>query len=152
MASGSPGLRTTLYRRLVVHRRAVSAALAFTAVLLTIAAVTGAPQAEPGKGSPSVESAASRVPSGLEVPIRLADPGVTRVISPGDVVDVVVAAQRAAATVVAAEVVVTAIPSAADDSPWSSDDGLVLVAVNDAQALALAGAAARGPVTLVVHR
>lgn len=152
MASGSPGLRTTLYRRLVVHRRAVSATLAFTAVLLAIAAVSGAQQAEPGVVSNPDESAASRVPSGLEVPIRLADPGVAHVISPGDVVDVVVATQRTAATVVAAEVVVTAIPSAGDDGPWSSDTGLLMVAVTDDQALALAGAAARGPVTLVVHR
>ena len=152
MTAVGPGLRTTLYRRLVVHRRAVSAALAFTAVLLGITAVTGARHAQPDVVGPSAESAASRTQSGLEVPIRLADPGVARVISPGDVVDVVVVAQRAAATVVAAEVVVTAVPSAADDSPWSSDEGLVMVGVSDAQALALAAAAARGPVTLVVHR
>ena len=137
-----------------MHRRSVSAALAFTAVLLGIAAVTGTAPAEPSERfvGTSTESASATVETDLEVPIRLADPGVARVISPGDVVDVVVASPRSTATVVAAEVVVTALPSADDDSPWSSDAGLLMVAVTDDQALALAGAAARGPVTLVVHR
>lgn len=152
MAAGVPGFRTTLYRRLVVHRRAVSAALAFTSVLLGIAAVTGAPHAEPGMVGPSTDSAAIGEQGELEAPIRLADPGVAQVISPGDVVDVVVASPRVATTVVAAEVVVTQVPSGDGDSPWSSTNGLLMVAVTEAQALDLAGAAARGPVTVLLHR
>lgn len=89
---------------------------------------------------------------GLEVPIRLADPAVAGVIAPGDVVDIVAAGQHAGAAVIAEEVVVTALPTSGGDGPWSNDDGLVMVAVNDAQALAVAGAAARGPVTIVLHR
>lgn len=142
-----------MQRTLVVHRRLVSAALAAAAVLCTIGAITSSPAAESPDRlvNSSSEAEGTRVGAELEVPIRLADPAVAGVLSPGDVVDVVSAGQRTLAMVVADGVVVTALP-ASDDGPWSSDDGLVMVAVSDAQALAVAGAAARGPVTIVLHR
>ena len=137
----------------MVHRRPVSAALAFAAVLLGIAAIVGAPQAAQVDGAidSSAESASATVEGKLEVPVRLADPAVAGVVSPGDVVDVILAGPRSGATVVAAEVVVTALPTTGDGGPWSSDEGLVMVAASDAEALALAGASVRGPLTIVLH-
>jgi len=141
-------------RRLVLHRRPVSAVLAFAAVLCGLAAVTSSPAGDAG-WRPADHAGAFEDPNatgGREVPLRLADPAVAAVISPGDVVDIVATGQRGLATVVADEVVVTALPTPDEHSPWSNEDELLMVAVTDAQALAVAGAAARGPVTIVLHR
>ena len=127
-AAGTTRWANTLHRQLVLHRRPVSAALAFAAVLCSLAAVTGSPSGDGGwhpadRSSPSDDP---KVVGGLEVPIRLADPAVAAVMSPGDVVDIVAPGQRGVATVVAHEVVVTALPTPDDDSPWSSDNGLLM--------------------------
>ncbi len=49
------------------------------------------------------------------------------------------------------DLTVTAVPDAEGSGPWTDSDGLVVVAATDDEALALAGAAARGPVTVAVH-
>lgn len=72
-------------------------------------------------------------------------------LAPGDVVDVIVADQRSVATLVAANLTVTAVPEAESGGPWADGDGLLMVAATEDEALALAGAAARGPVTVAVH-
>jgi pilus assembly protein CpaB len=87
----------------------------------------------------------------VEVPIRLADPAVAAVVRPGDVVDVIAADRGVTARVVAARVTVTQLPDAGGDGLWGPRDGLVMVASDEDDALALAGAAARGPVTIVIH-
>jgi hypothetical protein len=87
----------------------------------------------------------------VEVPIRLADPAVAGAVTPGDVVDVIAAVRGTTAAVVAAGVTVTRLPSSGGEGLWSSGDGLVMVATDHDEALALAGAAARGPVTIVIH-
>ena len=145
---------TAVHRRLVLHRRPLSATFAFLSVLLALAAITGGtPGASPDHaGSPVSGGDGAPIGTGqVEVPVRLSDPSVASVVTPGDVVDVVVADQRSAASVVAAEVVVTTVPTESS-GPWPSGDGLLVVAATDDQALALAGAAARGPVTIILHR
>ncbi len=133
------------------HRRSVSAGFAFLAVLLGLAAVTGGPEA-PALVRGDTPGASARVAEGqVEVPIRLADPAVVGVVTPGDVVDVIASLHGTSATLVAEGVTVTGVPSSAADGPWSSGDGLVMVAADEEDVLALAGAAARGPVTIVIH-
>jgi hypothetical protein len=139
-------------RWIALHRRVVSAALAFVAVLLGLTALTTTP-AQPS--SPDGWGAAAAQPTlsdgQLAVPVRLADPAVAEMLAPGDVVDVIVADQRNVATLVAASLTVTAVPEAESGGPWADGDGLVMVAATDDEALAIAGAAARGPVTVAVH-
>ena len=88
----------------------------------------------------------------LEVPVRLADPPVTALLTPGDIIDVMGVAARGSATVVADELLVLAVPDPGGDSAWSSGgEGFVVVAATPADALTLAGAAAQGPLTVAVH-
>ena len=138
-------------RWLALHRRPVSAALAFGSVLFALSALS----------SPDAESSSVAVRSGanptieegqLEVPVRLSDAAVADLLSPGDVVDVLGADSRGPASVVADQLLVTAVPDAGSGSGWSSDgDGLVVVAATPEDALALAGAASRGQLTVAVH-
>ena len=85
--------------------------------------------------------------------MRLSDAAVTQLLSVGDVVDVLGAERDGSAMVVADRLSIIAIPDGGDDSAWSSNDdaGLVVVAASSADALEVAGAAARGPLTVAVH-
>ncbi|MCZ3387200.1 MAG: hypothetical protein LH630_09620 [Actinomycetia bacterium] len=150
-ASSGHDAWATLRRRLALHRRAVSAALAFAAVLMGLTALTNAAGDQPATATPVAERATVDV-GGLDVPVQLYDPAVAAMVQPGDVVDVMVADQRSAATLVAANLTVTATSEAEGSGPWTDSDGLLMVAATDEQALALAGAAARGPITIAVHR
>lgn len=130
----------------------VSAALAFVAVLLGLTALVQTPGQQPSpNGSGAAPSPAALLDGQLAVPVRLADPAVAAMLTPGDVVDVMVADQRSAARLVAADLTVTAVPDAEGSGPWTQTDGLVMVAATEDEALALAGASARGPVTVAVH-
>lgn len=143
----------SIRRRLALHRRSVSAALAFTAVLTGLTAITRAPELPaPQTGTGDVTRSVAASDAQLAVPLRLADPTVAGLLSVGDVVDVMVADQRGSATLVAADLTVTAIPGASGSGPWAEGDGVVMVGATEDLALALAGAAARGPVTVAVHR
>lgn len=141
---------STVRRWLALHRRMVSAALAFVAVLLGLSALTRTPEQLAPRG-PGTSARSAPSDGQLAVPIRLSDPAVAEMLAPGDVVDVMVADQRGAATVVASELIVTAVPGDDASGPWSDGDGLVMVAADADTALTLAGAAARGLVTVAVR-
>jgi hypothetical protein len=139
-------------RRLALHRRPISAVLTFLAVLFGLAAVTtdsSSSTALPGAASSAPEAAPAD--DELVVPLHLSDPAVAAMLSPGDVVDVMVADHRGDATLVASQLVVTAVPGADDDGPWSDGDGLVMVAADAATTLSLAGAASRGVLTVAIR-
>lgn len=138
-------------RRLALHRRMVSAALAFVAVLLGLTALVQTPEQQPLTNGSGAASSPALLDGQLAVPVRLSDPAVAALLTPGDVVDVMVADQRSTARLIAADLIVTAIPKAEGGGPWSASDGLVMVAATQDQALALAGATARGPITVAVH-
>ena len=140
-----------LRRWLALHRRPVSAALAFCSVLFALSALASpdadsSSVARPSAGDAVVENGQ------LEVPVRLSDAAVASLLSPGDVVDVLGADAHGPASVVADQLLVTAVPDVGSGSGWSSDgDGLVVVAASSEDALALAGAASRGQLTVAVH-
>jgi hypothetical protein len=139
-------------RRFALHRRPISAALTFVAVLFGLAAVTADDSGAPAlTGASSNASAAVPADDELIVPLQLSDPAVAAMLKPGDVVDVMLADQRGDATLVASELVVTAVPGGDDDGPWSGGDGLVMVAADSATTLSLAGAASRGVLTVAVR-
>ena len=139
-------------RQLALHRRTVSAALAFVAVLVALTALAQTPQQQSSSnGSGAAPPSVALLDDHLTVPLRLSDPAVATLLAPGDVVDVIVADQRSAARLVAADLTVTAIPNAEASGPWTDSDGLVMVAATEDEALALAGATASGPITVAVH-
>jgi pilus assembly protein CpaB len=148
--SAHPEVWKGLRRWLALHRRWVSATLAFVAVLvgLTSLAQPAEPERSPRVAAPT---SAALLDGHLAVPLRLSDPAVAALLGPGDVVDVMVADQRSTARLVAADLTVTAVPDAGSGGPWAQSDGLVMVAATEDQALSLAGAAAHGPVTVAVH-
>jgi hypothetical protein len=144
--------RTLRARRwLALHRRAVSAAFAFISVLFAVGAVAPSRAESPSTASGSTTRAIADEGM-LEVPVRLADPPVTSLLAAGDVIDVMGTAARGSATVVADELLVLSVPDTGGDSAWSSGgDGFVVLAATPTDALALAGAASQGPLTVAVH-
>jgi hypothetical protein len=135
----------------VRHRRPISAGLAFLSVLLGLTAVIGSSGSSAPVSGQTADASSLTNAGQVEVPIRLADPAVAAVVRPGDVVDVIASDRGASARVVAARVTVTRLPETGGDGLWGTRDGLVMVASDEDEALALAGAAARGPVTIVIH-
>lgn len=152
-ATGNAGSDTwvSVRRWLFLHRRAVSASLAFVAVLLGLLALTETPSQQPGTQPSAAAQRPALTDNQLAVPIRLSDPAVASLLAPGDVVDVMVADRGGLARFVAADLTVTAVPEAEGSGPWSDSDGLLMVAATADQALALAGATAAGAVTVAVH-
>jgi len=105
---------------------------------------------------PSLLAALGR-PGQVAVPVRLADGAAAAALArPGEVVDVLAVGSLddstvgADPTVVAAAVTVLTVPGR--DGPAGSDAGLVVVAVTPAQASALAAAATRSRLSLVLRR
>src|SRR3954471_15343806 len=103
---------------------------------------------------PSLLAALGR-PGQVAVPVRLADGAAAAALArPGEVVDVLAvgslddASTAQAPTVVAAAVIVLAVPG----RDGTSDAGLVVVAVSPEQAAALASAATRSRLSLVLRR
>ncbi|MFL6064411.1 MAG: hypothetical protein ACJ72G_07040 [Friedmanniella sp.] len=94
-------------------------------------------------------STRSPVASGHVVaPLRLADPGLVRLLRTGDVVDVLAADEQSReARLVAQAVRVVTVPAVDDTSPEASG-ALVLVEVSLSTATALAQAAANGSLTV----
>jgi len=136
---------------MALHRRPVSAAFAFISVLFAVSAVAPS-RADPPSMSSGATTSEVADEGMLEVPVRLADPPVTGLLTPGDVIDVMGVAARGSATVVAHELLVLAVPDTGGDSAWSSDsDGFVVLAATPTDALALAGAASQGPLMVAVH-
>jgi pilus assembly protein CpaB len=84
------------------------------------------------------------------MPRRIDDAGIASLLTPGDIIDVVGTDQRGATSLIATGVRVTSVPT--PGSSWSGDDGgLVVVAAEPTTALAIAGASARGSVTVTIH-
>ena len=100
-------------------------------------------------------------PGQVAVPLRLADGGAAAALArPGEVVDVLAvgaldeASASTAPSVVASAVTVLAVPArdGSSGADGGSDAGLVVVAVSPAQAVALASAATRSRLSLVLRR
>lgn len=140
-----------LRRWVLLHRRWLSATLAFLAVLVGLSAV--APQPTDEQTDQGTAAGAKPLAEGLlEVPVRLSDPDVAGLLASGDTVDVIGTDTRGPTTVVARELSVVTVPEPGDTSTFSSDEqGLIVVAATPSDALELADAAARGPVTVAVH-
>ena len=136
-------------RWLVLHRRLVSVGLTFCSVLCGLLVL-----------SPRDGQLASTSPAGtaiaidddlLQFPLRLADAEVAELLNPGDVVDVIGSELRGSTSVVAVSLPVVDVPETSGGAFGAGGDGLVVVAVSAADALDLAAAAARGPLTVAVH-
>ncbi|MFL6178582.1 MAG: hypothetical protein ACJ74E_01880 [Actinomycetes bacterium] len=144
--------RATKVRRwLILHRRLVSGVLAFCSVFCALQVLA------PDRGSDA--STANRGPAPvaeglLAYPVRLSDAAVAELLAPGDVIDVLGSELRGPTEVVADGLLVTDVPkgdSGIGSSFGSEGDGLVVVAATPDETLALAAAAARGPLTVAVH-
>lgn len=101
-------------------------------------------------------------PGQVGAPVRVADPAAAVLVAPGDRVDVLLATEgRADAAVVVRAATVLARPlgaatgggllGSADTSAADSGGGLLVLAVSSAEAAALAGAAARGPLSITLR-
>src|SRR5437764_7892407 len=148
----------------VVLRR-IPLALVPTGALVTGSTVVGRLLAAPVRQGepltdvrllgPSLLAAIGR-PGDVAVPVRVVDgAAATALVHPGDVVDVLAAAAlddstAPAPALVASAVTVLAVPGR--DAATGSDAGLVVVAVSPQQAAALASAAARSRLSLVLRR
>lgn len=98
-------------------------------------------------------------PGSSAVPLRLADPAIVQLLSPGQLVTVLSSADDAGGKAEAGIVLATAVPvlwtqgksDSASAWPAAKDsDGLVVVAASTEQAKSLAGASARGKLSLVL--
>lgn len=111
--------------------------------------LTGQASGDPVDGGPAAVSEAPAVSPGLvATPVRMADPDAARLLSPGDVIDVLAAFEDGPfqARAVAQEVRVIARP------PGRTDGGALLVlATTPAQAAQLAQAQAQGRLSMTIH-
>ena len=88
----------------------------------------------------------------LLAPLRLADIGLTSLLRPGDVVDIIAAdSQTTKAAVVARSVRVVTVPAVDEAAATETPGGLVLVEVSSTTATDLARAAAAGTVSIAWH-
>ncbi len=130
---------TTLVRR---HRRALAAACAGLATLLALGSVTAAAQPSvASSGAPTLAPDERRMPIGLSA--------VNQGLSAGSVIDVVaLASDVAPARIVARSVrVLESRPAGA----LASAGAVVVIAVTEPQALAIADAASGGTLTALIH-
>lgn len=138
-------------RWLRLHRRLVSGALAFCSVFCALQVLA------PDRGSEAstADSVSTPIADGLlEFPVRLSDAAVADLLAPGDVIDVLGSELRGPTEIVAEHLQVTQVPtgdSGIGSSFGSDSKGLVVVAASPEETLALAAAAARGPLTVAVH-
>ncbi|WP_063780531.1 hypothetical protein [Nonomuraea sp. SBT364] len=87
-----------------------------------------------------------RLPPGtVATPVRISDPDVARLISPGSTIGVLASHDGAPASLVADDVTVLTIPDAPDDH-----GALVVLATTPAQAAELAGAQAGGHLSITI--
>jgi hypothetical protein len=138
-------------RRLRRRRRPVAAALTLVAVL---AAGSSLRPSQPDPPAPDGDRSGSwALPAGLvAAPIRIAEPAVAGLLTPGDVVDVVAADAQGRASVVASGAVVIWLP-AADAGAFAPDPfsgAVLMVAVPASTAVAIAGATTTGQLSLLV--
>lgn len=99
-----------------------------------------------------VGSRAGAASGHLLAPLRLADTGLTGLLRPGDLVDIIAAdSQSSRAAVVATAVRVVAVPAVDEENAAATPGALVLVEVDRATATELVQAAAAGPVSISWH-
>lgn len=99
-----------------------------------------------------VGSRTGAAPGHLLAPLRLADTGLTGLLRPGDLVDIIAAdSQGTKAEVVATSVRVVAVPAVNEEDAAATPGALVLVEVDQSTATELAQAAAAGPVSIAWH-
>ena len=98
-------------------------------------------------------------PGSQAVPVRLSDPATVQLVSPGQLVTVVLSSGNGLEQSISNEVLANAVPvlwkpvkaaGATDLLPGKDTDGLVVVAAGGQEAINLAGASARGKVFLVL--
>jgi hypothetical protein len=129
----------------------VSSALAFCSVFCALQVLAPDRSTDASADDGSVTPIADGM---LEFPVRLSDAAVANLLAPGDVVDVLGSELRGPTEVVAQGLTVTQVPtgdSGIGSSFNSDDEDLVVVAASPEETLALAAAAARGPLTVAVH-
>lgn len=144
------GIQQLIHR----HRRLIAACLAGLATLLALSALRAPQQAElEASLAPSTTPALGEV----AVPITLKDGSAASIAAVGDRVDVIAVAKPgsaqptdAAATVVARRARVIGIGIGAG-SFLASSGGMLVVAVDEPTALALASATARSDLSIAVH-
>lgn len=142
--------RRTLRR----HRRPIAAGLTFLAVLTGLSAV----RADPVPAGPAAAAGSrwthSDLPKGsFAAPVRITDAEVAQLLRPGDLIDVVAADGQGGAAVVAAAATVLSVPGSGESLLGTDGFGgaLVVIAVPAATAVSLAGAAAVGPLSVVLR-
>ena len=124
------------------YRRPVAAALAAVAVLLTVSTLRVDP------APPAVTEQAPPVAAGeVTVPVPIALRSVVDLLEPGDVVDLLAITPEGDTDVVAQRARVVEAPSAG----LSSSGGVLLVVVPEADAVDLAGAGARGSLSVLIR-
>ncbi|MET9862561.1 hypothetical protein ABZY93_25275 [Streptomyces smyrnaeus] len=138
------------------HRRALSVALAVTAAGLAVAAPGGGAAQDatdgrtggrvgtrPGDERSVTDEGAQTAP--VSAPVRIADPAMVRLLSPGDRIDVLASTSKStSARVVAANARVAQVPKYRDTvSGGGAEGALIVVVVPRRTAAALAGAAAK---------
>jgi hypothetical protein len=133
------------------HRRPIAAVLAAAGVLLAVASLRSS--TEVSANSAAVPPSGLR-PGEVAVPVALASPAIARTLNVGDIIDVVGLAEdaddHARGTVVAPRSRVLEIPDAGSAFGGSSS-AVVLLAVNEADALNLSAATADGAVTVLIR-
>lgn len=120
----------------------MAAALAAVAVLLTASTLRSDPP------PPTVAEQAPLVAAGeVTVPVPIALRSVIDLLEPGDVVDLLAVTPEGATDVVAERARVVDAPAGG----LSSSSGVLLVAVPESDAIALAGAGAQGSLSVLIH-
>ena len=88
----------------------------------------------------------------VAAPIRFSDSAAAALLGEHDVIDVIAADGLGGSAIVAAQIEVVSIPKPISSSSLARDEGaLVVLAVTSSQASELAGAAAVGPLSFVMH-
>lgn len=129
-------------RVLARHRRAVAAALAAAAVLITVTTLRSDPP------PPIVtEQAPPVAPGEVTVPVPIGLRAVIDLLQPGDIVDLVAVTAEGSTDVVAQRARVIDAPP----SGLAGSVGVLLVAVHESDAVDLAGAGARGSLSVLIH-
>ena len=153
MAARHRWLRVLLVR----YRRPLAALCAFFAVLMALSSIRTPPRLTASGHSSNLEQSAPALATLVErglvaAPVRLADAEVAGLLHAGSMVDVVAADGEGRARVIAPCVEVADVPTPAGDgfASTSFEGALVLFAVTSAQATELAGAAAAGPISVVL--
>ena len=137
-------LRASWRRTVLRFRRPLAAVLSGLAVVLAVSSLTSAPV--PAVPTPT---RATTSPGEVTVPVPLAVRAVADALAPGAIVDLVSVTGDGRASIVAARARVVGQP--VGGSGFAPTDALLLVAVPESQALAVATATAQGAMTVLIH-